>query len=181
MDCRRQHAVVENVGASWWIVCWLKIVSQDVRERARPIVFATFSGGAKSCLYKVFQVLVVRSKLQSICIVCSCFCGFYCQHSASMDPKWRRVCILKLRSLLLLPILLDRPWVRQQKITLIAHDIKGQKIVAAFVCMHLLVCSLLAFCLVYSTCPPSLQQQHCMMRLEFLSLGKLRNFLAVNG
>lgn len=157
-------------------------VSQEVRERARPIVFATFSGGAKTCLYKVFQVLVVHSKLQSICIVCSCFCGFYCQHSASMHPKWRRICILNSHSLLLLPILLDRPWVREQKITLVAHDIKGQKIVAAFVCMCLLVCSLLlAFCLVYSTCPPSLQQQHCMMRLEFLSLGKLRNLLAVNG
>lgn len=40
-------------------------LSQEVGERPRPIVFATFSGGTKACLYKVFQVGIIID-LQSL-------------------------------------------------------------------------------------------------------------------
>ncbi|CAK9200633.1 unnamed protein product [Sphagnum troendelagicum] len=45
---------------SWATAIALEVLEEldrEVRERARPIVFATFSGGAKTCLYKVFQIL----------------------------------------------------------------------------------------------------------------------------
>jgi hypothetical protein len=35
----------------------LEELAKEVGERPRPIVFATFSGGTKACLYKVFQIL----------------------------------------------------------------------------------------------------------------------------
>ncbi|KAH9540742.1 hypothetical protein CY35_14G022100 [Sphagnum magellanicum] len=35
----------------------LEELAKEVVERPRPIVFATFSGGTKACLYKVFQIL----------------------------------------------------------------------------------------------------------------------------
>ncbi|GLJ41265.1 hypothetical protein SUGI_0854250 [Cryptomeria japonica] len=35
-------------------------LSKEVAKRPRPIVFATFSGGSKSCMYKLFQILQER-------------------------------------------------------------------------------------------------------------------------
>jgi hypothetical protein len=33
---------------------------QDLRVRPCPIVFVAFSGGPKACMYKVFQVILVK-------------------------------------------------------------------------------------------------------------------------
>ncbi|CAM6099566.1 unnamed protein product [Calypogeia fissa] len=78
------HPYVLNIWApSWARALAIRVLDklvQEVKERPRPIVFATFSGGMKSCLYQILKILDecyegVDSNLTQYRILRDCYAG----------------------------------------------------------------------------------------------------------
>ncbi|CAM8904316.1 unnamed protein product [Rhodiola kirilowii] len=60
-------------------LCVLVELVQELRKKARPLVFVASSGGSKACLYKVLQIVQgacdVQLNLEDTQLVKSCLCG----------------------------------------------------------------------------------------------------------
>jgi hypothetical protein len=88
----------------------LEELAKEVGERPRPIVFATFSGGTKACLYKVFQILhgscagLENLKVGSVTHHLPTDSCFVQNHMSSLK-FWRDALLRRIMHVLLIPFL----------------------------------------------------------------------------